>query len=91
MPVLQVYNKLTAPKGGEIMSKLHYDSQSLQVLNPTVHLIWSTLQGQVIPDNPAELKLRDIEITHQYAVMKAYVLVRHFRVIVRHLRGFSRL
>jgi len=42
--VLQIYNKLTAPKGGEIMSKLHYDPQSLQVLNPTVHLIWSTLQ-----------------------------------------------
>lgn len=73
------------------MSKLHYDSQSLQVLNPTVHLIWSTLQRQVIPDTPAELKLRDIEITHQYTAMKAYVLVRHYRAIVRHLRRFSRL
>lgn len=29
-----------------------------------------TLQGQVIPDNPAE-EIKDIEITHQYAVMKA--------------------
>jgi hypothetical protein len=29
-----------------------------------------TLQGQVIPDNPNE-EIKDIEITHQYAVMVA--------------------